>query len=683
MTLPGHVRSFVLLVVGSAAAVAAVVLTGSDLSSGGLLSPSTAALALLVLLAELRPIEVARGDTKDEITLSTGAALALVFVGSLWLAMLVMSLSVVVQDARLGKAPVKCAYNSAQYALSLAAAAMAFGSLTDESVLQPLDALALPSQLPAALAACCTFFAVNTLLTGAVTALALGEPLVPWLLSDLRFQMATNGLLLLYAPVLVVGLQLTVWLLPLLVLPMGAIYVSADLARRRQGEALHDGLTGLPNRTLFGLRVTRVCEVRKPADHSSAAVMLLDLDHFKEINDTLGHHVGDQLLTAVAERLTSSLRPGDTVARLGGDEFAVLAVDLDAPQDAMEVGQRILDALAHPFTIDGVRLDVEGSLGISLHPRHGDHKDLLLRTADIALYAAKVERSCVRMYDPSQDSHTLERLALATDLREGLDRGQLFLHYQPQIDAEDGRVVGFEALVRWRHPRLGVLMPDAFLPIVENTGLIGPLTMEVLDMALAAVSLWRQAGHEISVAVNLSVRHLTDLSLPQQIEACLAKHGVPPGALVLEVTETLIMTDPGRAMGVLALLRDSGIGLAIDDFGTGYSSLAYLRRLHVDELKIDKSFVLQLATSEDDAVIVRSTIELGHNLGLRLVAEGVEDQATLDLLGSWGCDVAQGYFISRPMPGPDALAWLADAVRTPGRWSTDGRAVPAAAAGVR
>jgi diguanylate cyclase (GGDEF)-like protein len=464
---------------------------------------------------------------------------------------------------------------------------------------------------------------------------------------------------------------------------MGAIYVSADLARRRQEEALHDGLTGLPNRTLFGLRVKRVCSLKAPGDRPRAAIMLLDLDHFKEINDTLGHHVGDQLLTAVAERLTRSLRPGDTVARLGGDEFAVLAVDLDGPQDALEVGQRVLDALAQPFTIDGVRLDVEGSLGISLHPQHGDHNDLLLRTADIALYAAKVERSCVRMYDPSQDSHTLERLALATDLREGLDRGQLFLHYQPQIDTESGSVIGFEALVRWQHPRLGVLMPDSFLPIVENTGLIGPLTMEVLDMALGAVALWRKAGHDISVAVNLSVRHLTDLSLPQLIQDCLAKHAVPPGALVLEVTETLIMTDPGRAMGVLALLKDCGIGLAIDDFGTGYSSLAYLRRLHVNELKIDKSFVLQLATSEDDAVIVRSTIELGHNLGLRLVAEGVEDQATLDLLGSWGCDVAQGYFISRPMPGLDVLAWLADTLSTPGRWATRGRTMSAAAAGVR
>ena len=658
--MPWRVRYFVLLVcvLATAAVTALAVGSGTDeaLPDGEL--AACLALTLLVLVGELRPIHLARGDSTEEITLGTSFALALLFVGGLGLAVLAMCLSVVVEDVRSRKAPLKTVYNAAQYALSLCAAGAVFAALSGQPVLQQFTTLALPEQLPAALAAGCTFWAVNVALTATVTALALDEPVLPRMRDDLQFQIATDGLMLAFAPVIALGVQDTVWALPLLVLPLAGIYYSVDLARRREGEALHDGLTGLPNRALFGLRVNRLCEQGATTPASCAAVMLLDLDHFKEINDTLGHHVGDELLKAVADRLTSSLRPGDTVARLGGDEFAVLAVDLDDQDDAVAVGERLLAALAEPFSVDDVRLDVEGSLGIALHPAQGDRMDLLLRKADIALYAAKVERACVRLYDPLQDPHTLERLALATDLRAGLGQNQLFLHHQPKVDARTGQVIGFEALVRWQHPQHGLLMPDEFLPVVENTGLIGPLTFEVLEMALAAVARWRAAGHDLTIAVNLSVRHLTDLSLPAHIAERLRAHDLPPEALVLEVTETLIMTDPSRAVGVLALLREHGIGVAVDDFGTGYSSLAYLRRLQVDELKIDKSFVLQLSTSEDDAVIVRSTIELGHNLGLRVVAEGVEDPASLELLRGWGCDIAQGYLFSRPMPGDAVLPWL-------------------------
>jgi len=297
-------------------------------------------------------------------------------------------------------------------------------------------------------------------------------------------------------------------------------------------------------------------------------------------------------------------------------------------------------------------------MGVALFPAHGTTMDLLLQRADIALYGAKVDRGSAMLYDAASDVHTPERLTLAAELKEGLDRDELFVEYQPKVHARSGQVIGFEALVRWDHPRHGRLMPDEFLPVVENTGLIGPLTLNVLDMALAAAAHWRAAGHEVPVSVNLSVRHLTDLSLPQRIRTLLAEHGLPAQALVLEVTETLIMTDPVRALSVLHLLRDLGVAIAIDDFGTGYSSLAYLRRLEVDELKIDKSFVLDLARDEGNATIVRSTIELGHNLGLRMVAEGVEDTETLALLRAWGCDVVQGYLFSRPLPAADVIAWL-------------------------
>ena len=665
-SLPTRARAYIVLVLVLGLAGAVLLGARSDLDVATRDLPATIALCVLVMIGELRPLVVTRRDTVDEITLSTGFALALAMVGGLWLAVLVMCTAGAIEDVRAGKPWVKVSFNLAQYVLTLLAAGACFHLVTGAALESQPPHLVMPGDLPGALAAGLVLFTVNTVLTGAVSALVGGEKIRERLRADLRFQLATAGLLLTFAPLLAFSLEVTLWLLPLLVLPMVAIYVSVGAAARRESESLHDALTGLANRTLFGLRVGRVCE-RPDATDGLKAVMLLDLDHFKEINDTLGHHVGDQLLTAVGLRLRDGVRDGDTVARLGGDEFAVLSVQgLGGPQDALDLGNRLLAALADPFDVDGVQLNVEGSVGIALFPQHGDGADLLLRQADIALYDAKQQRSCCRLYDPQKDPHTLQRLALATDMRAGLERHELFLHHQPKIDLSSGRVVGFEALVRWQHPKFGMLMPDEFLPVVENTGLIGPMTLEVLDLALAAVSRWREGGRDVTVAVNLSARHLTDLSLPRVVAERLSSFRLPPSALELEVTETLIMTDPTRAGAVLAGLRGLGVAIAVDDFGTGYSSLAYLRRLSIDELKIDKSFVTQLSCSDEDAVIVRSTIELGHNLGLRLVAEGVEDRGALDLLRAWGCDRAQGYFISRPMPEADVLGWLAQRDGAPG-----------------
>jgi diguanylate cyclase (GGDEF)-like protein len=479
---------------------------------------------------------------------------------------------------------------------------------------------------------------------------------LPHLLTDVRFQVATSGVLLSFAPVAVSAVHETLWLVPLLLLPIAAIHKSAQLAAEREHEALHDTLTGLPNRALLRRRMDRALEEHARGGHGFA-VLLVDLDHFKEINDTLGHHVGDELIVEVARRIEGNLRPGDTVARLGGDEFAILA-DIERADDGLRVADRLLESLEDPFTADSVRLDVQASMGLALHPEHGGDVDTLLQRADVALYDAKSDRGSVRVYESAADDHTPERLVLATELRDGLQADELFLEFQPQVSALSGRVVGLEALVRWQHPRHGLLLPDAFLPVVENTGLIAPLTMAVLDKALCALADWRAVGHDVTVAVNLSVRHLTDLDLPRKVEALLRGRRIPASALVLEVTETMIMIDPTRAASVLGLLRDLGISVAIDDFGTGYSSLAYLRRLQIDELKIDKSFVADLAHDEGDAVIVRSTIEMGHNLGLRVVAEGVEDDVALQLLRGWKCDVVQGYGISRPLPLPAVLPWL-------------------------
>jgi len=389
-------------------------------------------------------------------------------------------------------------------------------------------------------------------------------------------------------------------------------------------------------------------------------VMLLDLDHFKEINDTLGHHVGDVLIREVGMRLQVAVREGDTVARLGGDEFAVLVSSMTSADDAVQVAERIVTALREPFTIDGVRLDVQASIGIAISPEHGTDVETLIQRADVALYTAKEERGCWAMYCPESDRYTVERLALLGELRAGLETGQLTVFYQPKSDAHTGMVVGMEALARWVHPTRGMLPPDEFIPLAENTGLIGELTFEVLRQALSQARSWHQQGMRLGVSVNLSARQLTDLDLPRAVEALLSEFGLAPTVLTLEVTESTIMADPSRTLSVLRLLAELGICLSIDDFGTGYSSLSYLKRVEAHELKIDKSFIMGMSHNSNDAVIVRSTIELGHNLGLRMVAEGVEDAETWRLLRALGCDVVQGFHLSRPLPPAEITRWLSE-----------------------
>ncbi len=651
-----RLRAFVGVLTLTAGAVLVAVLLQTELAWLSDRPVTYGVLSLMVLVGELRTVHVARGAGYDEITVSTTFSMALALVGPLALVLVVQGLAVAVEDLRQGKSPLKMLFNVSQYVLVLFSSTAVFCALTGEPVLTGSH-LDVPGDLPAAMAAGVTFFAVNCLLVGVVTALARREAVRQQVVAAFRLQAVISGVLLGLAPVVATIAATTLWLLPLLLSPIVAVHQSALMAARREREALHDTLTGLPNRSFFRLRTVQAMEEASRLGEQ-VAVMLVDLDHFKDINDTLGHHVGDALLVQVAERLQTALRTEDVVARFGGDEFAVLATGLTSTDEAVLVARRLLEALATPIISDGVRLDVPASIGIALHPEHGSDVDLLVQRADIALYAAKVERGTWAVYETSADGHSPERLLLATEVRDALREGQLFCAYQPKTDAATGRVVGLEALVRWLHPTRGVVMPDEFLPVVENTGLAGPLTELVLGQALQAVAGWRAAGHDLSVAVNLSARSLGDLGLVPLVAAALTEHGVPASALVLEVTETGIMTDPTRAVQVLAMLRQLGVQLAVDDFGTGYSSLAYLRRLDVDELKIDKSFVMDLASQAEDAMIVRSTVELGHNLGLRVVAEGVEDQAATDMLRGWGCDVLQGYLISRPLAEGDVLGFL-------------------------
>jgi diguanylate cyclase (GGDEF)-like protein/PAS domain S-box-containing protein len=444
----------------------------------------------------------------------------------------------------------------------------------------------------------------------------------------------------------------------------GLLLTLRDVSERKQLEraltrqAFTDQLTGLPNRALLRDRAQQALRLAG-RQGVTAALLLLDLDRFKEVNDTLGHHHGDLLLQQVAERLHGSLRGSDTVARLGGDEFAVLLPQIAGVQEATVVADKLSAAIEAPFAVDGLSLDVDVSIGVAVYPDHASDPNELLQRADVAMYAAKATHAAYTIYDPSLDQHNPRRLGLLGQLRRALAAGELVVHYQPKADVRSGRILGVEALVRWQHPEHGLLGPGEFVPLAETTGLIRPLTAHVLDAALRQCRAWQDAGRELSVAVNLSTRCLLDLTLPDQITALLEVTGVAPQRLVLEITESAIMTDPTRALEILNRLHVLGVQLAIDDFGTGYSSMAYLKSLPVDELKVDRSFVTHLRDNQSDAVIVRSTVDLGHNLGLRVVAEGVEDRATWQELATLGCDSVQGYYLARPMPAAELVAWLA------------------------
>jgi diguanylate cyclase (GGDEF)-like protein len=424
--------------------------------------------------------------------------------------------------------------------------------------------------------------------------------------------------------------------------------------RRQMDEIEHrahyDELTGLPNRTLYRSLVERAVNGGAPA-----AVLLLDVDRFKEVNDALGHERGDLLLQELGTRL-HRVCEGEVVARLGGDEFAILLAG--SAEEASALAARIHAALEEPFDLNGFALEIAASIGVAASPEHGADVDTLVQHADVAMYVAKGAHAGTSTYDPEQDTNDAARLALAGELRRALDDDELVVHYQPKADLGTGEISGVEALVRWEHPSRGFIPPDEFIPIAERTGLIKTLSRYVLAAALRERSRWAAAGHDLHVAVNLTIPDLLDQDLPDRIAALLDETGVSPDDLELEITESTILADPLRVRQNLDRLNELGLSLAIDDFGTGYSSLAYLKRLPVSTIKIDRSFVMDMLESDSDAAIVRSTIELGRNLGLRVVAEGVETEEAWNALREHGCTLAQGYLIGKPMPAEELGALL-------------------------
>jgi diguanylate cyclase (GGDEF)-like protein len=419
--------------------------------------------------------------------------------------------------------------------------------------------------------------------------------------------------------------------------------------------ARHDALTALPNRLFLQEEAqTRIMRGTRPL-----ALILMDLNEFKEVNDTLGHFAGDQLLRQVGERLAKFARePGTLVARLGGDEFAVLREEVEAAE-AEELAARISDTLARPFQIAGMTLALDVSLGIALAPLHAADYEGLLQRADTAMYAAKRGNTIFALHTNQHETEERQKLALASDLRRAIDEGQLTLHYQPKAVLATGDIAGVEALVRWNHPERGLIPPATFIPLAErNSLLIRDLSLWVIGSALDQAAQWRDAGLHIPVSVNLSAKDVIDLRLPGQIADALARFDVPAELLDLEITESVLMADPARARSIVTKLGELGATTTIDDFGAGYSSLAYLKRLPVHALKIDRSFVLGMTENTHDATIVQAVVDLAHNLGLRVVAEGAEEMAVWERLREAGCDEAQGYLLAQPMPPEKATAWL-------------------------
>jgi len=427
--------------------------------------------------------------------------------------------------------------------------------------------------------------------------------------------------------------------------------------RALEYQALHDVLTTLPNRAMLGEHLNYQILASRRFD-CPLALLVLDLDRFKEVNDSLGHGVGDQLLVEVAQCFRRTIRDTDTIARLGGDEFSVL-LPTAGREMAGELALALCQSIAKPFEIEGNQIHVETSIGIAIFPDDGNDGETLMRHADVAMYNAKRNRTGFEFYDLARDEYGEKRVSLISSLRRALQSGQqLELRFQPQVELLSGNVSGAEALLRWRHPEFGQIQPENIVDLAEHVGLINELSLWIIERALGECANWRKSGKQLSVSVNLSVRNLTYEGLAGCIGDLLDKYCLQPDVLTLEITESAMMTNPGRSMAVLQSLHDMGVKLAIDDFGTGFSSLAYLKKLPVDEIKIDKSFVLDMETDTNDAMIVQSTIDLGHNLGLRVVAEGIESEALKAQLRALRCDAGQGYHFSRPLTASAFRTWL-------------------------
>ena len=616
-------------------------------------TPAIAVLMLLMIAGELYPIRVPLRDDAEEVTTSPAFMFATLLLSGPALAILAQAVASVLSDLRTGKVWWKAIFNVAQYALSIAGASAILVAIAPDLRFGGASTFG-PHTFVATLAAGVASFFLNSLFVVVAVSVAQRVSIVREFRNNLGFHTATTMVLIAQGPLIALAASRSiVWVL-LFVPGILAVYRTATISVAKEHLATHDSLTGLPNRMLFRDRLARMIS---EDDDARFAVMLIDLDGFKEVNDTLGHHIGDTLLCQVGQRLIEGLDGCNVVARLGGDEFAVVSVVPDRFA-AAELGHHILEVLRQPFALQDFPFHVEASVGGAIYPEHASEVDALLQRADVAMYLAKEHGTGYETYTASNDRYSPRRLALLGELRRAIEEGELVLHYQPIADMRTGVVKRVEALVRWNHPEHGLIPPDEFIPLAEPTGLMGPLTRHVLDLAISQCRIWRDNGLELTVAVNVSARNVHYSELADDVATLLAKWSLPANALELEITESVLMSDPRRAREVLRSLNDLGVDTTLDDFGTGYSSLAYLKRLPVSQLKIDSSFVTNMATDDDDAAIVASIAGLARTLGLAVVAEGVESATIWHQLRELGCQFAQGYYLSRPLPADQITRWL-------------------------
>ena len=611
-------------------------------------------LAALVILGELWPVIAAGSSDPQGVVTSHAFVFAVLYLYGPWPAVALLAVGTLIAEARRRKPPWKWFFNVGQYTLSLMAAAVVMELAGHQASLTHPGSLVASSLVWIVLGWLAFFFANDVLV--ATLSDDVGRTFVQDFFDDFWYYFLTTIAVLALSPLVVFSAAEPLYL-PLWILPLIAVRKTASISREKEHASLHDTLTQLPNRKfLLAQLVDALDDCSR--DGYRAALCLLDLDRFKEVNDTLGHHVGDRLLQLAGSRIQSALRPGDLVARLGGDEFALMLAPIRDAHAAVEVAQRVRAALVTPFHLEGLLFELEASIGVAMFPEHGVDGEQLLQRADVAMYLAKDSRTGVEIYAADRDPNSANRLALLGGLRTALEGGELELHYQPKLALATSDVTGVEALVRWRHPTRGLIMPDEFIPIAEHSGLMSTLTSYVVETSLEQVAQWRAAGLDISIAVNISMRDLQGTDLQQTVLRSLELYDLPAAALVLEITERVLTKDSAPVTQTLSELRRLGVRISLDDFGTGESSLMWLKHLPVDELKIDRTFVGRLTNDPADFTIVRSIVELSHGLGMIAVAEGVEDEAVWDRLRDLGCDVAQGWYISRPMDAQQATRWL-------------------------
>jgi diguanylate cyclase (GGDEF)-like protein len=656
LRLPTRLELYVAVVVLAASVVlTTTLLTATRRDFLGASTTAVVVFSALVVLSETKTLKWLRLYDGGELTASWAFAMSILFLDAPAGAIVAMAVASLIGDALHRKPLIRIAFNGGQITIALGCAATVMRTTGQAGALVDTAGLSI-TWFGAALVASAALFVVNSALTCIVLALNEGTRVRAMLRRGMALNVATDGALVALAPIFVVVAQRSMYLLPLTLITAAFVYHNTRATLQSEHDASHDELTGLLNRRAFTQRVES--ELAERDGRRLCGFVLVDLDNFKQINDQLGHAVGDGVLREVGARLRARQRQGEIAARLGGDEFAVLLTRVDSPQAARDWADELLAELRQPIIDGGFPLALAASLGVAVWPTHGEDAAALMQSADLAMYASKRTGDATTLYQQTGNAQEVGRVSLLGELQHAMAANELTLWYQPQIDLATGQVIAVEALIRWEHPRLGLVTPDHFMPLAEHTDLTGPITEFVLRRATRDLASFLEVAPDLRVAINASAQNFHDLTFPQAVMSAIAAAGLASDRLEIEITENAVLAHPERTQAVLAALGDSGVRLAIDDFGTGYSSLANLRKLPVGAIKIDRSFVRDLMVEADDHAIVRSVIDLARNLGLATVAEGVEGLDCLQTLRGLGCDRAQGFLIARPMPAAQLREWL-------------------------